>query len=431
VAVAFAAVSAVVLLALGFFLHERLASQLDSSFQAGLRQRLGDLTALAGGGDARRLGRSTLIDRGDDVAQVIDANGQIVAGAPGFESVLLLTEDQWRRASARAISVQRTAPGDEGRLALLAAPTRSGVAVVGASLEDRDDALSSLDALLALGLPMALLLSSLAGYLVAGSALRPIERLRARAEALGAQDLSQRLPVSEAEDEVRRLAETLNGMLGRLEEAFVRERVFVADASHELRTPLARLKAELDLAARGARTVAELEAAVRSAAMETDRLVLLAEDLLVLARSDQGRLPLRAERLAVADLLEETRRRFAPDARVEAPEGLTVVADGVRLQQALANLVDNAHRHGGGEVVLSAESNPASVVLHVRDAGPGVPEALREDAFERFTRGDITRDPDGGAGLGLAIVAAIAEAHGGEAGIADAATSDVWIRIPA
>jgi two-component system, OmpR family, sensor kinase len=429
---AFTLAAALVLVALGAFLHARLRAQLDASIGTGLRQRAGDLAALAAVGDPRGLGAGGLAERGDDPAQVLDADGRIVAAAPGFEDASLLTARERLRATRGALRVRRRAPGDDEDLALLAAPARARVVVVGTSLEDRDDALESLDALLAVGLPVALLAATGAGFLVAGAALRPIERLRARADDIGSGELAERLPVPVAHDEVRRLAETLNRMLARLEQAFARERAFVSDASHELRTPLARLKAELELACRGGRSVEALEAAVRSAAAETDTLASLAEDLLVLARADQGRLPLRRERVQVAELLDDVRRRAGPEASVEAPDGLELDADPVRLRQALGNLVENARRHGAGAVTLAAEPAGDAVVLRVRDAGDGIPVPLRATAFERFTRGDAVRGDDGGAGLGLAIVAAIATAHGGTAGIGDApgGGADVWIRLP-
>jgi signal transduction histidine kinase len=229
-------------------------------------------------------------------------------------------------------------------------------------------------------------------------------------------------------------------MLGRLEAAFARERTFVSDASHELRTPLAILKTELELALRGERSTAELREALRSASEETDRLAQLADDLLVLAHSDQEGLPIRAERVDAVQVLEGVRDRFAlraadHDSEVlvipPAPD-LAVVADPMRLEQALSNLVDNALRHGGGVVELSAEPADGRVELHVRDRGPGFPEAFMDRAFDRFSRGDHARSR-GGAGLGLAIVAGVAAAHGGEAGARNRPEggSDVWVAIPA
>jgi two-component system OmpR family sensor kinase len=313
---------------------------------------------------------------------------------------------------------------------LLAVPAGSRVAVVGASLEDRDDALASLDRLLVLGLPVALAIAALAAYAAAGGALRPVVRLSRQAERLGAGDLSRRMPVPAADDEVRRLAESLNAMLARLEATMARERAFVADASHELRTPLARLKAELELASRGERSAAELREAVRSAAEETDELATLANDLLVLARADQGRLPIHPETLRLRPLLEAAARRADVPVTVDAGADLTVHADPVRLTQAVANLLDNAVRHGAPPIRLSAVVGADGVAIHVRDHGQGIDPALRTRAFERFTRGDAAREGDG-AGLGLALVAAIADAHGAAVGIDDGRPgADVWLRLP-
>ena len=201
-------------------------------------------------------------------------------------------------------------------------------------------------------------------------------------------------------------------MLERLERSAERERGFVASASHELRTPLALLKAELELALREGRTPEELRAAVASAAGESDRLVQLAEDLLVLARADEGGLPVRRESLDATELLDSTARRFAVRAaeegrelRVQTPGEVGLDADRLRTEQALANLVDNALRHGAGVVELTAEPVGGGVRLHVLDRGPGFDTTLDGRAFERFTRGDRARSR-GGTGLGLAIVEA-------------------------
>ena len=315
---------------------------------------------------------------------------------------------------------------------------RRAIVVVGESLEQRRTALDGLHTLLALGGPLALLVASLAGYAVAAAALRPVERMRRRAAALTAAQAEGELPVPPSRDEIARLGDTLNAMLARLHAALVRERAFVSDASHELRTPLAILRTELELALRGHRTREELDAAVRSAAEETERLNRLAEDLLVVARSDSAGLPVRAAELEAGALLEGVAGRFTARARAEqrvlraqTNTGVRLRADGARLEQALANMVDNALQHGRGDVELSAERANGNVELHVRDRGPGFPPAFLPDAFERFSRADEARS-GGGTGLGLAIAAAVATAHGGTARAAnrDGGGADVWLELP-
>jgi signal transduction histidine kinase len=311
--------------------------------------------------------------------------------------------------------------------------------VVGQSLDDRDEALGDLLGDLLLIGPAALLLASLLGYGVATAALRPVEAMRAEAAVVSAAEPGRRLPLPRSRDEVSRLGATLNEMLGRLERALERERSFVADASHELRTPLALLKTELELALRTPRTEAELEQALRSAAGETDRLAQLVEDLLVLARTDEGRLPLRRSPVPARDVLAAVAERFRRRAEaagrtieVEAPESLVVAADAVRLEQALGNLVENALRHGRGSIRLAASEGGGGIELHVLDEGPGFPPAFLERAFERFARADEARTK-GGAGLGLAIARVIAEAHGGSAHASGRAGggADVWLALPA
>ncbi len=415
----------VVLVALSLFLHQQLAIELDNSLRAGLTSRAGDLAAQVRRGGPDTVAGNELVERGDDIVQIVSSDGGVVSGATGFEDDALLSRDQIAAASAGPILIERTrVANDDGPVALVAAPAGGRVVVVGAALEERDEALQDLDGLLLLGVPIALALAALTGFVVAGGALRPIERIRARAAAIGAGELSERLPVPTAQDEARRLAETLNAMLERLELSFARERSFVADASHELRTPLSRLKVELELADADGRTIPELREAVRSAAGDVDALARLADDLLVLARADEGRLPVRTEDVPLAELLE----RFGS---VDCPADLVVVADPVRLQQAVGNLADNALRHGGGLVQLQAETVGDWVRVHALDAGSGVPRAMWGAAFDRFTRADAARE-GGGAGLGLAIVAAIATAHGGSTGIADRAGggADVWFSVP-
>ena len=294
------------------------------------------------------------------------------------------------------------------------------VAVIGESLDREHDLRVRLAVLLVIVLPAALLAASYLGYRLAGAALAPVERMRARAAQITDSDLSERLPLPESQDEIARLGRTFNGLLDRLAAAIARERRIVSDASHELRTPLAVLSAELQVAARPDRTPGQLHEAVVSALEETGRLSHLADDLLVLARSDEGDLPLRLEPLDVGDVLHDVARRNDTavraagrtlDTHVDIEGGAVVLADPDRVAQALDNLVGNALLHGAGAIVVrAAAGEPGVVELSVGDEGPGFGDVL-DAAFERFTQGDPSRGA--GAGLGLAIVDAIARAHGG------------------
>jgi signal transduction histidine kinase len=235
---------------------------------------------------------------------------------------------------------------------------------------------------------------------------------------------------------VARLGETLNEMLARLGDALERERAFVADASHELRTPLAILRTELELALAEGRSPDELRAALASAAEETDRLTQLSEDLLTIAQTERGELPLRIEPLHLADSFATVERRFSRRAgeagrRIAIGEGgdLTLRADWLRLDQAIGTLVDNALRYGAGTIALTARRAGVVVEIHVTDEGDGFPPEFLDRAFERFSRAPGVRD--GGSGLGLAIVATVAEAHGGSAHAVNRPDggADVWLVI--
>ncbi len=432
----FTGVMAVLLAAAGIALSVLVASNLDSTIDDGLAARAGDAGAVAAprrdtaGTPTQRLERS-----GEAYAQVLERNGRIRATTQAARAAPLLTPAQMKQAAAGSVIVERRLNG--AKLRLYGRPAGDFIVVVGEPLVQREKALDSLHALLAIGGPLALLLASLVGYVMAAAALRPVERMRRRAAAISATESGERLPVPLANDEIGRLGRTLNEMLSRLEAAFTRERAFVSDASHELRTPLAILRTELELALRGEHTREELEDALRSAAEETERLSGLAEDLLVIARSDQGRLPVRIEDLEAGPVLARVAGRFQTRARVEGrplrPDpspGVIVRADPARLEQALANLVDNALSYGDGTVELSASQHNGTVEIHVRDEGPGFPPAFLPRAFERFTRADEARSR-GGTGLGLAIASAVATAHGGSAHAVNRNPgADVWIALP-
>jgi two-component system, OmpR family, sensor kinase len=447
VTLAFALVMAIVLTAAGFFIYSQLESRLNESIDNGLRSRAGETATLVQSEETGVAASDTnrLIESDESFAQVLTPSGQVENATGQLGNTPVLSPSDLERAASDPTFFELdegVVPGIEGQVRLLATPvdTDGGevIVVVGSSLGDRDEALTNLATLMLIGGPVALVLASLAGYWVAGTALRPVEAMRRRAAEISASEPDERLPLPESKDEIRRLGETLNQMLGRLEAALERERRFVDDASHELRTPLTLHKTELELALRYATSEQELRAAIASAGEEIDRLIQLAEDLLVVARSEQGELTVARERIPVADLLATVGERFR--ARVEQ-SGRPLMVDGadgavlgdrLRLEQALTSMVDNALRYGEGEVRLWARPNGTHLELHVSDDGPGFPPEFVDRAFERFSRADAAR-ARGGTGLGLAIVDTIARAHGGR-GMASndpSGGADVWIEVPA
>jgi two-component system OmpR family sensor kinase len=433
---AYTAVMAVVLAIVGGFLYLHTQNGIDQGIDDALALRAHDLAAVARTGDPGQLLRAAgpLPGQIGDLAQVLDGRGRVVAGTPSAGRRRLLAPDEVRRARRTRIVRDR---GESLRVLAEPVGVDGRIVVVGASLPQRERALDTLTGALLIGGPLALLLAAGAGYALAAGALRPVEAMRRRAATISAADPEARLPLPEAQDEIQRLGTTLNEMLARLAAARRRERAFVADASHELRTPLAILKGELELASAGDPDRAELQRVVRSAGEETDRLVALAEELLALARLDEEALTARARPIAARELLDAVAAAFAPRAAAEgralvvaASDGVVAFADAGQLRQALDNLVDNALRYGGGTVHLDARAENGCVELHVRDEGGGFPTDFLPRAFHRFARAGGERRA--GAGLGLAIVAAVARAHGGSAHAANASEggADVWIALP-
>jgi signal transduction histidine kinase len=436
---AFAFAMAVVLAATGLFLYVRLGSALDRTIDQGLRARAADVAALVEQADTGLREARNLRGPGKGIAQVVGTRGSVVDATPGLTDRSLLGDTQLELARRGETFFAQTV--DDERVRLFAMPVVAQdqrlVVIVGASLETRSDALADLANQLLIGGPIALLLASLGGYALAAAALRPVERMGERAATISTASPGRRLPVPPADDEISRLGGRLNDMLARLEAALERERTLVSNASHELRTPLALLKTEIELALDEPDSAPALAAALRSVGEETDRLTQLADDLLLLASVDSGKLPLRRTRVPIAELLDTIATRFrrrATDAgrtiEVAAPAELLALVDRRRLEQALANLVENSLRHGAGAVRLEAAEGHGGLTVHVTDQGRGFPPQFVERAFERFSRADGSR---AGAGLGLAIVAAIAHAHGGTATASNAPAggADVGLTVPA
>jgi signal transduction histidine kinase len=437
--VAFALSMLLVLASAAVFVYVRQRAALTETIDHGLERRSDDIAAVLSRPESsipRTVGGG-LTDPEDTFIQVLTPSGRRVEGTREVR-VPALTRQEARDASRHGTTLEHALPGIEGTARMLARPLSSGsrplVLVVGISLADRDEALSSLVRSFLIGVPLAVLLASGIGYWLASAGFAPVEAMRRRAKQVSLGRGGERLPLPAAHDEIRRLGETLNEMLARLEDSFQRERRFVADASHELRTPLAVLKTELEAAIRiGGRDAAARESLV-IALEETDHLAQLADDLLLIARAADGRLPVRREQLELRELLERTRQRFADRAgeqgreiRVDAPADGLVSVDPLRARQALGNLVDNALRHGGGEIRISARQAPEATEIDVADQGPGFPAGLAPHAFERFASGG--ERARSGAGLGLAIVRAIAEAHGATVTIVDTDSAGATIRL--
>ena len=332
-------------------------------------------------------------------------------------------------------------PGLEDESRLLAVPVVAGgqrqVVVVGTSTEARAESLTDLLQLLLLGGPVALLLASIAAYGVAAAALKPVEEMRSQAAEISAAEPDKRLPVPQSRDEIARLGTTLNEMLERLGEALEHERAFVADASHELRTPLAILRTELELALAEGRSSQELRDAIASAAEETDRLTQLSEDLLTIAQTERGELPLKLSTVELVEILEGVAGRFSRRAEAgRSGDRARRRADRDRRRPPAPRSGDREHgrqrsalRLRSGHARRSSQRDEA-VEVHVSDQGEGFPETFLDRAFERFSRASSS-SRDGGSGLGLAIVQTVARAHGGEAHAANSdGGADVWLALP-
>jgi heavy metal sensor kinase len=420
---------AAVLAGAGMLLVTRLEAQGRSDVDGGLRSRASIIlrdVVLESGDIGRPGGREGVLDEAEVIAQIFGPDGRLLESTSSLGSDPLVTPAQVRRVRESSSFEQNARVRDDVEpVRLLASRASNGlVVVVGASISSSRDAVSAVRRLLVLGGPFVLLVTSVAVWGLTGVALRPVERMRSEAEALSFGIDGRRLPVPHTRDELARLADTLNEMLERLQNAVERERRFVDDASHELRTPLAVLKTELELALRQSRTPEELHASIRSAAEEVDGLARLAEHLLILARADRGVLPTRPTRVDIAGLVDQVREGFESRAeangvtlRSEVSGPLWADVDPLLMRQAVTNLIENAlaHAQRGGTVSLESGEEQHGASVTVTDTGSGFDTELLPRVFEPFTQADGSRARTSGTGLGLAIVRAIIEAHGGTA----------------
>ncbi|UGQ13469.1 HAMP domain-containing histidine kinase [Yinghuangia sp. ASG 101] len=368
--------------------------------------------------------------------QVLDPSGRVVAASPASSG--LPTMSSLRPAAGQVLHEdRRLGPGDghRYRIAAVGARTPAGTytVLVGESLEPVHESLEDAAALLVIGCPPLVLVVAAATYLFVGRALVPVEAIRRKVSGITASRLAERVPVPEAQDEVARLATTMNSMLDRVETQVTAQHRFVADAGHELRSPLATLRSGLDvLAARNPEgRDAELLAVLGAEAV---RLGDLVDGLLLLARTDEHGGAHTTEDVDLDDVVAAERARLAAQhPRLAVTAALTpvqVVGDRGQLTRVLRNLADNAAGHAASAVAFTLTTVPGRAVVEVRDDGPGVPEADRERIFDRFVRLDESRQrASGGSGLGLAIVRELVLAHGGDVRVEDAPGGGALFRV--
>jgi signal transduction histidine kinase len=390
-----------------------LRDTLTREVRAAAQLRAADLAAVLESGT--RPGQLNLDATEDLLIQVLDADGRVVASSPDIQGQPRVA----RLRPGESAEVKMPVEDDAFLAVAAAADTSEGrlTVVVARDVDMIGDSTRVVAGLLAVGLPGLLLVVALTTWTVVGRALAPVEAIRREVDEISAAELHRRVPDPPGDDEVARLARTMNRMLARLERAHARQRRFVSDASHELRSPVATIRqhAEVALAHPDGTATTELAATVLAESFRVQRLV---EDLLLLARADEHTLQLRRRPVDLDDLVfDEARRlREATDLRIDttAVSAGRIEGDTPGLRRVLRNLGDNAARHARTRVAFALGAHDGAVALAVDDDGPGIPEADRERVLERFVRLDDARARDaGGSGLGLAIASELVAAHGG------------------
>jgi signal transduction histidine kinase len=382
------------------------------------------------------------VGSGPVTIQVLSARGVVTDVSAGGDRLDPLLPPAEAAADARSSQARMMFGAPYGMAPLLrvvAVPMAGGGEVVAAiAYSSVADSVTVMTVILAAGMPLLLILLAGAVWLVTGSLLRPIGELRRGAAALIASDVSKPLPVPAARDEVRALADTLNDLLSRLAAAQQRQRDLVSDTAHELRSPIASMRAQLEVALDHPSSQDWMETA-RDVHADTMRLAALAEDLLLLARLDEGAADSSVSITDVAVVCRSVADRYG-SARVPVrfcSDSAVLARAGAEAIRGIAvNLLDNAVRYAATAVTITASARDGWAVLTVTDDGPGIPAPDRERAFDRFTRLDDARDrgaDGGGAGLGLAIVRATAEIHGGTATLEPATPAGLRaiVRLPA
>ncbi|MEE6140343.1 ATP-binding protein [Mycobacterium sp. 050128] len=429
---AFTAVIALVLLAVGTLTVTHTKESLDEAITESLSYRLDNLRPVAAATDP------VLADTDPDAAQqIIAPDGRVLAATSNLAGQSALSPSELDTARRGQLVADHSRLGNlQSPVRVAASPAPGGRLVLAAqSLADRDAAVADLRDELATGFPIVLLAAAIGAYLLAAAALRPVERMRARAAGISATDAHARLPVPPARDEIWYLGTTFNELLQRLQDALERERQFVSDAGHELRTPLSLLTTELELALRRPRSNPELVTAMCSALDETTRLSRLARDLLTVAdTSNSAEPPPTIDlRTRLQTIGERYRHSLDGQLDIDCPAGQYARIDPNDLDRIISNLIDNATQHGAPPITIRVQpATDDGVEIRVGDNGAGFPPGFLPHAFDRFTRADPARTR-GGTGLGLAIVDTLARRNYGTvtAHNRPAGGAEITIQLPA
>jgi heavy metal sensor kinase len=365
---------------------------------------------------------------GETAAQTISVTGTVVlhSGDQASQSAMLPPASVARVFAGAHLRTSLRVGRDHEAFRVLALPLGAGqgrqVLVVASSLDEVNQSVHRLRFLLLAVVPVALLAAAGGGWWLARKALRPVAEITREAGAIGVEQLHERVPVPPTTDEISGLATTINAMLERIEHGVREKRRFLADASHELRTPLAVMRSEIEVTLRGGGLEPAAREVLASNAEEVGRMSRIVDDLLTLARIDEGRLELAPSRVDLGAVATDVAASLRPLADAQgvpvtvSGEGVEVHADPESLRRAVRNLVENAVKYtgAGGRVGVEVWRRSGEAGLTVTDTGPGIPEALLERIFDRFVRADTARSRStGGSGLGLSITREIVEAHGG------------------
>jgi signal transduction histidine kinase len=398
-----------------------IAGQVDATALESPRPRA---PGIGGGPEGTDLLRAIAAEAGQrSVVQVLDGSGRVIVSSVDVEGLPPLSGLRPTPGVTEFSSVHVPIDEDPYRLAVrggLVSGQRFTV-VVGQSLGPVEDSIQTVLLLLGIGVPMLLLAVWAATYLFVGRALQPVEGIRRSVASITARDLDERVPTPDSDDEIAKLAVTMNAMLDRLQSSQRVQRQFVADAGHELRSPITTLKASAEVYL--AHQDVDSTQFASTVLDEAGRLERLVRDLLLLARADEQALQIEVRDVDVDDVADAERRRVSATSRLDVETRLRparVRADPHLLSQVVRNLVDNAVQHAHSRIQLVTEQRDGHVVIEVFDDGPGIAPEDRRRIFERFVRLDESRDrASGGTGLGLAIVHEIVTAHGGEVCVVD------------